>query len=228
MSLWIKTTVKMTEAIIFDLGGVLVNLDVERCKKAFIEDVGYRNIGDLLDASHQKGFYSDLEQGLISDEEFRRRILSGADPKAGVTDADCSKENAVDHAMWALLTGVDAYKIDLLRELRKKYDLYLLSNNNGISMVRCRQLFDEAGLPMDSIFRKEFLSYRMKMLKPSVGIYRKVVSEIGIAPDKMLFIDDSRANTDVASSVGINVLFYPQGSDLKTALYARLEELEKC
>ena len=227
----------MIKAIIFDLGGVLIDLDLERCKKAFVEDVGYRKIDELLDAWHQKGFYSDLEEGKLSEDEFRRKIIEGAVsavhpvPAAGSElpagpEPMCGPAVAsddVDHAMWALLTGIEQYKIDFLRELSGKYDLYLLSNNNGISMVRCRQIFKEAGLPMEKVFRKQYLSYEMKMLKPSPQIYRAVIDDIGLSPDEMLFIDDSVSNVAAAASLGIHAVQYVPGADLRAAVNAGLE-----
>ena len=192
----------MIKAIIFDLGGVLVDLDLDRCRKAFVEDVGYGRIDELLDAWHQKGFYSDLEEGKISEDEFRHRIIEGVSGKRTVLPED------VDRAMWALLTGIEPYKVDLLKDLSHRYDLYLLSNNNGISMARCRKFFADAGLPMEQVFRKQFLSYQMKMLKPSPEIYMAVIRSIGLPPGEMLFIDDSKSNTDAAAALGMNVLLY--------------------
>lgn len=232
----------MIKAIIFDLGGVLIDLDLERCKKAFVEDVGYRKIDELLDAWHQKGFYSDLEEGKLSEDEFRRKIIEGSAsaghpapcvesvPSTGSAPGSgpAVSPDDVDHAMWSLLTGIDSYKIDFLRELSGKYDLYLLSNNNGISMVRCRQIFEEAGLPMEKVFRKQYLSYEMKMLKPSPQIYRAVIEDIGLSPDEMLFIDDSVSNVAAAASLGIHAVQYVPGADLRTAVNAGLEGDGKC
>ena len=235
----------MIKAVIFDLGGVLIDLDLERCRKAFAEDVGYRKIDELLDAWHQKGFYSDLEEGKLSADEFRRKIIEGsvsAGHSVPTTESVSCAESVpstesvpttesvsavspdeVDHAMWALLTGIEPYKIDFLRELSGKYDLYLLSNNNGISMVRCRQIFKEAGLPMEKVFRKQYLSYEMKMLKPSPQIYRAVIDDIGLSPDEMLFIDDSVSNVAAAASLGIHAVQYVPGADLRAAVNAGLE-----
>lgn len=209
----------MIKAIVFDLGGVLIDLDLERCRKAFREDLGYRDIDLLLDPFHQKGFYSDLEEGVISEDEFRSRILAGSRPGARPED--------VDHAMWALLTGISRYKISMLRELAGKYDLYLLSNNNSISMARCREMFSEAGLPLDRAFRHLFLSYQMKMLKPSPMIYEAAVAAIGLPAREILFIDDSEANVKAAGQTGLCTLLYRPGTDLKAALEERLKELGK-
>ena len=205
----------MIKAIIFDMGGVLVDLDLERCKKTFVEEVGYEGIDDIIDACHQKGFYSELEEGLISEDDFRNRILSKA--RSGATAHD------VDRAMWSLLTGIEGYKADLLKRLSFGYDLYLLSNNNGISMVRCREIFRESGIPMDLIFRRQFLSYQMKMLKPSERIYKAVISSVGIPAEEMLFIDDSQANIDAAAAEGMKSVLYTPGTDLKTLVSDALE-----
>ena len=207
----------MIKAIVFDLGGVLIDLDIERCKKAFREDLGYSDIDEILDACHQKGFYSDLEEGKISEDEFRSLILAQSRPDAGAED--------VDRAMWALLTGVEPYKIGLLRELAGRYDLYLLSNNNSISMCRCREIFSDAGLPMDEAFKALFISYQMKMLKPSPAIYGSMIASLGLRPEEILFIDDSEANVKAASKAGINTLPYVPGTDLAAAIHRSLSAL---
>lgn len=95
-------------------------------------------------------------------------------------------------------------------------------------MVRCRKFFADAGLPMEQVFRKQFLSYQMKMLKPSPEIYMAVIRSIGLPPGEMLFIDDSKSNTDAAAALGMNVLLYSPGTDLNAAVSRRLEGGERC
>ena len=215
-----KTDGKKIDALIFDLGGVLIDLDLEKCKRAFAERLSYNGIDMLLDAFHQKGIYSDLEEGLISADEFRSRILAGSAP-------GCTAED-VDEAVFALLVGVRPYKFALLTELAKSYDLYLLSNTNPISMIKCYRLFEEAGYPMDRMFRKLFLSYQMKMQKPSERIFRTAVEETGCTPDRVLFIDDSAANVEGAEKAGLNAMLFNQKDNLETALKMKLEELGQC
>lgn len=198
----------MTFAIIFDIGGVLVDLDIPRCREAFIERMGFTGIKDLLDPSHQKGFYSDMEEGRISAEEFRSKVLEAS--KAGAVPED------VDYCIYALLAGMDKDKAFLLKELHAKgYELYLLSNNNPISMNACRSIMAEAGLETEKIFKDEFLSYEMKMLKPSLDIYKEVIRRIGRPSSEIMFIDDALSNVEAALSLGIKALHYIPGTDLR-------------
>ena len=203
------------KALIFDMGGVLVDLDIEDCKKAFKEEIGYYKIDEIIDPCHQKGIYGDLEEGTLSAEDFRRIVLSDSRPGAS--------EEGVDKAMWHILTGVEPYKIQMLRRLSESYELYMLSNNNPICLPRSRQIFAEAGAPLEDIFRKCYFSFEMKALKPSEAFYKAVMEDIGIDPVDMLFIDDSQRNVDGAVEAGLPAVFYQPGTDLEKLLDEVLE-----
>ena len=161
----------MIKAIIFDMGGVLVDLDIEDCKRAFKEYLGYDKIDELIDPCHQKGIYGDLEEGKISGDEFRRLVLEESRPGSAAED--------VDRAMWHILTRIEPYKVPMLKKLSESYDLYLLSNNNEVCLPRAKAMFAEAGIPMESLFRKCFYSFEMKALKPSEAFYKAVMGDIG-------------------------------------------------
>lgn len=207
---------KTIKAIVFDLGGVLIDLDIEDCKNAFKSLLGYHAIDDIIDPCHQRGIYGDLEAGVLSAEDFRRIVLAESNPG--------SSEELVDEAMWHILVGMSPYKADLLNRLSKSYDLYLLSNNNPICMPRSLQIFKEAGAPMDKVFRKCFLSYEMKTMKPSESFYRSVISQIGLPSEEMLFIDDSQKNVDGAIAAGLPAVWYKPGSDLSALLADVLDD----
>ena len=198
------------KAIIFDMGGVIVDLDIEDCKRAFKEYLGYYRIDELIDPCHQKGIYGDLEEGKISGDEFRRIVLQDSDPGA-------LAEN-VDKAMWHILTGISPYKVEMLKRLSESYDLYLLSNNNPVCLPRAKAIFEDAGIPLEKIFRKCFYSFEMKALKPSETFYKTVVREIGIPAEQMFFIDDSQKNVDGAIAAGLPAVYYEPGTDLEALI----------
>ena len=136
------------KAIIFDMGGVLVDLDLEDCKKAFKEDLNYYAIDDILDPCHQKGIWGDLEEGMLDADDFRKIVLADSRPDAVSED--------VDKAMWRILSGIAPYKAELLKKLASKYDLYLLSNNNSICLPCSAGMFEAVGAPLEEIFKKCF------------------------------------------------------------------------
>ena len=102
----------MIKALIFDMGGVLVDLDIEDCKKVFKEKLGYYDIDQIIDACHQKGIYGDLEEGTLSADEFRAIVLAGSRPGAAASE--------VDEAMSHILVGIEPSKVQLLKELSEK------------------------------------------------------------------------------------------------------------
>lgn len=204
----------MTKAIIFDMGGVLIDLHLDRCIKAFKEKAGYDEIEEILDSCHQRGVICDLENGSITEEEFYAEIISHSRP--GTTP------ELVRECLCSLIGEIRPYKAELLNELKAGYDLYILSNNNQITTPYSGKVFEAAGIPY-SIFKALFISSYMKMSKPSPEIYRETLRRIGLPPEEILFVDDSQSNVDTARSLGINaVLFNPATDNLRETVYQAL------
>lgn len=187
------------------MGGVLIDLDLTACKEAY-KALGFNEIDEILDPCHQKGIFGEMEEGLVTADEYRDYVIARSNP--GVT------YDQIDKATHKILVGVEPYKIEMLHRLSKIYDIYMLSNNNPIATKRAIEIFSEAGFTMENDFRKCYLSYKLKMLKPSEGFYKAVVADIGLPASEMLFIDDSQRNVDAAISAGLPAIWYQPGTDL--------------
>lgn len=200
----------MVKAIIFDIGGVLINLDMDGCIRAFRENLGFERITELLDPYHQKGVYGDMEAGLVSAAEFRAEVLQGSRPG--------SRPEDVDRSMYALLAGMEADTVETVKALAARYPLYLLSNNNPISMGHILRMFRDYGIDPDTTFREQFISCEMKLLKPSARIYQEAVARVGLPAKDILFIDDNEANVLAARKVGLLARVYVPGTRLSALL----------
>ena len=196
----------MIKAVVFDMGGVIVRLNMDRCIDSFKKLAGFEDIEDYLDRFHQKGFISDLEEGKTQPEDFYRECLKHSRPGTTVETAH--------FCFCSLLDGLEKDTLDLIRSLLGRYDLYVLSNNNPISRGYFRDMMELEGLDTDEVFKKEFYSYELKLLKPSREIYERVIEGVGAKPEEILFIDDARDNIEAAAALGIRTLWLKPGMDI--------------
>lgn len=208
----------MIKAILFDMGGVIVDLNKPRCISTFKQKCGFDKIEQLLDPCHPRGPFMRMEHGFISESQFIEECLKDCRPGTEAKD--------IRDSIWSFLDGIEPYKSELIRELSGKYDLYLLSNNNPIVIRRCHNMFRKAGIPMNEVFRKMFISCRMKMLKPDAEIFEAAVAGTGVKACEALFIDDSPTNVAAAQACGIHGLHYVQGTDLRKAIYEKLDSIK--
>lgn len=191
--------------LIIDFGGVLIDLDRRRCIENF-KKLGLSDVETMLDVCHQQGFFLQHEQGLITGVEFRNAIRKRIGKP--ITDT------CIDNAWNSFLESIPAYKLDLLLKLREKYVVYLLSNTNDIHWEwSCRHAFPYKAFRVEDYFERIFLSYEMKMVKPDVAIFRKVLEETGIDAKETLFIDDSAENCRAAETLGIPTYTPKAGED---------------
>ena len=208
----------MIKAIFFDMGGVLLPLNLERCLKAYREVAGFKDIERYIDPCHQNGFFLDLEGGRISVDDFMAECLSHCAP--GTT------RETVLRCHNRFFGIPDPDDIALLKELGQQYDIFLLSNNNAMSMSLEYPIFKKAGLPLDKAFKKMFLSHEMRLLKPDPLIYSQAIEQSGHPASECLFIDDSQKNVDGGNAAGMHAVLYRPGTDrLRTTVTAALKEL---
>ena len=191
--------------IIFDYGGVLTSFEREGCIKAF-NDIKAYNVAQYVVDKRQEDFFYDLEIGKISVHEFCNEVRR-------VGECSASDEEII-RAWEILLAGVPAEKVQMLEKLSQRYDIYLLSNTNSIHWdYSVSRLFPECGINPDKLFKKVFLSYKMRLMKPSEDIFRKVVEDAGINAGESIFIDDSEQNCKAAENTGLNVIHAPNGCE---------------
>lgn len=189
--------------LIFDLGGVILELDLEKTLSAFRRMV-MKNADHQFGIGVASGFFKDHEAGRISDEKFIEKI------RAEVT-GEVSTEQ-ITTAWNALLLHFPPERIELLKNLRSKYRLFLFSNTNGIHYARLREIYS-ADYPgeLEDLFEKAYFSHSAGIRKPDAGAYELIIRENGIVPGESLFIDDALVNVEGAIKTGLKGLYLPPG-----------------
>ncbi len=187
----------MIKNIIFDLGGVLLNLDAGATKKAF-EDLGLIGFDKHFTFAQQSGIFDAFDCGNISENDFRLHLKSFL--------PDTVTDNQIDSAWNAMLLNLPKERLDLLKSLGKKYRLFLLSNTNEIHIAAfSKYLKREYGFSdFSDYFEHWYYSCRIGKRKPHQEIFEFVLAENGLIPEETLFIDDSLQHVEGARKVGLH------------------------
>lgn len=192
--------------IIFDLGGVILDLDFARTESSFV-NLGITNFKELFAYAHATNIFKDYEVGLVSDEEFVQALQKHAGNNISamqVTDA------------WnALLGEFPSARIELLRKLANRYRIFLFSNTNAIHLEAFQKIYTNIyGGRLDELFEKTYYSHLIKLRKPDVSAFEYVIRDAGVNPSTTLFIDDYAANIEGAKAAGLQAIFLEPGKTL--------------
>lgn len=187
------------KAVVFDFGNVIINIDLEKSFQAFA-DLTFKSVPKIKSLFADAEIFKKYETGFYSDDEFRdvvRQTLSYP-----------LNDQEIDDAWNALLLDVPKERIDYIENLSYQYPVYLLSNTNAIHIDKCQHYFRTIhGIPdFRKLFTHAFMSFEMGLWKPDYAIYQKVLDEINLKPEEVLFIDDNVENIEAAKDLGIQVI----------------------
>ncbi|MDA3952166.1 MAG: HAD family phosphatase [Bacteroidales bacterium] len=189
---------KSIKNIIFDLGAVIININPDLTTKA-MKKLGFNEFEKSYSLFKQTDIFDRLEKGLIDSEYLRNELRKHA--KNEITD------RSFDKAWGEMLLDFPKERINLIKELGKKYNIYLLSNTNAIHYRQYTQEFiDQYGFEFNSLFMKAYYSFQIGKRKPDVDIFEFAISDSKLLPEETLFIDDLQVNIESAKSIGLQTM----------------------
>ncbi len=192
--------------LLFDLGGVIVDIERQRCVRAF-EALGLADADSYFGDYSQSGIFMAIEDGSLDADGFHRALRALLPPE--VTDAD------IDDAFQKFIVGIPRHRLEALRSLRAAgHRIYLLSNTNPI-MWNCilAKEFTKEGLQRADYFDGIITSFEAGCAKPDPEIFRYTCRTLGIAPADTIFFDDSEANTTAAAKLGFRTVHVRPGTE---------------
>ena len=199
---------KNIETIIFDLGGVILDIDYNLTRIAF-EKLGVAHFDQMYSQNTANQLFQQLEKGKISEENFYEELNS------------CTRLHLspleINGAWNAMLLSFREKSLEYLDEIKNKYRLFLLSNTNFIHMAAFKAMFHELKREksFEEYFDKAFYSCEIGFRKPDAVCYECVLNEIETAPGKTLFIDDSADNIEAARKAGIQTILLAKGKNIE-------------
>lgn len=193
--------------IIFDLGGVIINLDMPATAIAFQQLAEkYGNANYIPQPNHQA--FNQFEIGAISPKQFREAIRPMI--HAAVTDEE------LDDAWNAMLLDIPLSRLQLLQHLKQHFNIFLLSNTNEIHYHAFNKiLFDAHGYKsLDVFFKKAYYSHLIKMRKPNAEAFEIILNENKLLPDETLFLDDTEMHLIGAQQLNIQTQKVSKQNDI--------------
>ena len=194
-------------AIIFDLGGVLLDINYQLTIEAF-NNLGCSDFESIYTQQKQSQLFDDFETGKVSSETFRKSLQKQM--QFSISNVE------FDNAWNKMLLQLPEKRIELLEKLNKKFSLFLLSNTNEIHIKAFKKIISSSiGYErFENCFKKVYFSSEIGNRKPNASCFEMVLSENKLSAAKTLIIDDSIQHVEGAYKIGIKTLLIESGEEL--------------
>ena len=193
--------------IIFDLGAVLLNINYHKTIEEF-EKLGIKNSSSFYSKKEQTNLFNLLETGKISEKDFTTEVKK---------KCKCGSEKKIVSAWNAMLLDLPKHRVSLLKDLNKKYDIYLLSNTNSIHISEFKNIMGyEKYEVFYRLFKKVYYSHEIGFRKPNKEAFQLILDENNLNADEVLFIDDSPQHIEGAKNLAIKTYHLKDGEEVTT------------
>lgn len=202
---------KTIKNIIFDLGGVILNINYKLSSLEF-EKIGLNNFDNIYSKQQQQNIFNSFEKGEITSKEFIEYIKKQANVL--ITDKQ------IINSWNAMLLELPKYRFDFINKINKKYNIYLLSNTNSIHIAGFKKIIDK-NIGYNNFvnsFKKIYLSSEIGIRKPDEECFKFVLNENKLLANETLFIDDSIQHINGANQVGLITHHLLNGEDITTVI----------
>lgn len=182
--------------IIFDLGGVILNIDYHLTIDAY-KNLGITNFEEIFSQANQVRLFDQLDMGLISPQQFREGLREIS--KIALTDQQ------ITDAWNAMLLDFPPKRLEVLRSVKNHYKTFLLSNTNAVHFDEYNKVLQQTfGIDnLSEFFEKEYYSHKIGLRKPNAEAFELILKENNLNPDETLFIDDTLQHVEGARKLGI-------------------------
>ena len=189
----------MINTFIFDLGGVIIDLDEKDSYNSLSKIIGLSH-SEIQSVFSQSKIFIQYEKGLISNDAFREGINN-------LFECNIS-DDQIDIAWNAMLKNIPIERLELLLALRKKYKILILSNTNSIHITRFNELLERVSgkRSLEHFADYVFFSHELNMRKPDLEIYEEALKRSNSQASESIFMDDKLENLESAASIGIATL----------------------
>lgn len=186
------------EALVFDYGGVIVNIDDNKVAKT-MTDLGVSRFKQILHAKKIKKLMRQFIDGLVPTDQTLNEILS-------LCREDATKEELLN-VLNELCGDLPVSRLQSLAQLKKKYKVYLLSNISDVLWEGSVKQIKSCGFQPEECFDDFFLSYEMGVAKPDHRIYEMMIEKTGLNPATTVFFDDREDNYMAGKELGFHSVF---------------------
>jgi putative hydrolase of the HAD superfamily len=204
--------IKGIKHIIFDLGGVILNIDYPLTSQAF-KQLGVNNFDELYSQKEQIQLFDDLETGKIDNTTFFDRFNE-------LLNTSLSHQQ-IEAAWNAMLLDWPIRRLQILQQLQNHYDLFLLSNTNSIHEAAFTKSLEQShGIPNIGLyFDCAYFSHRLGLRKPDHRSFEYILQRHQLNPSQTLFIDDSIQHIEAANSIGIQTIYMEKGMTIEKDIF---------
>ena len=200
---------KNIKAIIFDLGGVIYNINYKKTIEE-LRKLGIANSEFLYSQKRQSKLFDDFETGQISNYDFLNKLQQ---------KTNNASLKQIKKAWNAMLLDLPIQRLNTLHKLKKKYSIFLLSNTNEIHINKIKEILGEKKFfEFYNLFNKIYFSHIIKKRKPNFDAFQLILIENKLMANEVLFIDDSIQHIESAKQLNINTLHLKQNQEITSVL----------